>query len=111
MSKDRPSDQSWCIELFLPIRKPGGEPVDSAYIQALEHELSDRFGGVTAYVRSPARGRWQDRGGETRSDDIVILEVMTGAVDHRWWADLRQRLERDLEQEEVLVRAHAIRHL
>lgn len=106
-----PSGPSWCMELFLPLRKPDGEAVDNDYLRALEHELTERFGGVTAYIRSPARGRWQDAGGETQSDDIVILEVMTAAVDDRWWRELRERLERDLEQDEVLIRAHAIRQL
>src|SRR3712207_2382683 len=60
------------IEIFLPLARGSGAPVDHAYIRALEQELTDRFGGVTACTRAPARGRWDD-GQAVQSDDMVIL--------------------------------------
>ena len=102
------SNETHCVELFLPLRKAGGEPIALDVYQALEDELTQRFGGVTAFSRAPARGRWTASGGRPTTDDIVIYEVMVRELDQQWWAQLRERLESELEQEEVLVRAHPI---
>jgi hypothetical protein len=45
------------------------------------------------------------------TDEVVILEVMAETLDRAWWAGLRQRLERDLDQQEVLIRAHAVERI
>ncbi|HYW30441.1 MAG TPA: hypothetical protein VE869_02960 [Gemmatimonas sp.] len=79
--------------------------------RALSAELTARFGGVTAYSRSPAHGVWQPDAGGAEHDDIVLLEVVVETLDADWWRDLRQRLERDLEQDSILVRAIAIQML
>ena len=72
--------------------------------------MSARFGGVTAYSRAPAEGIWRD--GDTKEkDDIVIVEVMADELDRGWWHDFRARLERRLDQDELVVRAHDIERL
>ncbi|HUP40509.1 MAG TPA: hypothetical protein VM115_10350, partial [Vicinamibacterales bacterium] len=71
----------------------------------LRAELADHFGGVTTYMRAPARGLWKDDTGETTRDDIVIFEVMTGELDRAWWTAFRKDLERRFRQETVIVRA------
>ena len=78
------------------------EPDD--YVQ-LRSELADHFGGVTAYMRAPARGVWKDDMGETTRDDIVIFEVMTEELDRVWWSNFRKELERRFRQDSVFVRA------
>jgi hypothetical protein len=40
-------------------------------------ELADRFTGVTAYVRSPAKGLWTAPDGQIEQDDVVMVEVVT----------------------------------
>jgi hypothetical protein len=35
----------------------------------------------------------------------MIVEVMTPELDPAWWADFRQRLERQLRQEQLVIRA------
>ena len=78
------------------------EPDD--YVQ-LRSELADHFGGVTAYMRAPARGVWKDDSGGTTRDDIVIFEVMSEELDREWWTTFRKDLERRFRQESVIVRA------
>lgn len=95
----------YLVQILLPLYDNEGhafEPVD--YVQ-LRSELADRFGGVTAYTRAPARGVWKDDAGGTTRDDIVIFEVMSEELDHDWWTTFRKELERRFRQESVIVRA------
>jgi hypothetical protein len=71
----------------------------------IRRELTDRFGGVTAYMRAPARGAWKTGDGDEARDDIVIVEVMTPDLDRDWWDAYRRRLEELLRQEAIVVRA------
>jgi Domain of unknown function (DUF4186) len=41
-------------------------------------------------------------------DEIVVFEVMTEALDARWWSNYRLQLERDFRQDEIVVRASAV---
>jgi hypothetical protein len=59
---------------------------------------------VTAFMRAPAHGTTEDKG-QFQHDDIVILEVMTDALDRNWWASYRTRLEREFGQDEIVIRA------
>ena len=95
----------YLVQILLPVYDNEGhhfEPVDYAQLRS---ELADRFGGVTAYTRAPARGVWRDDAGETTRDDIVIFEVMTGELDRAWWSGFRKELERRFRQDSVIVRA------
>jgi len=44
-------------------------------------------------------------------DRIVIVQIMVEAIDEGWWRDFRTRLEREFQQEEILIRATACRVL
>jgi len=93
------------VQILLPLFDNEGHPFEpSDYVQ-LRSELADRFGGVTAYTRAPARGVWKDDTGETTRDDIVIFEVMTEELDRSWWSSFRRDLERRFRQDTVIVRA------
>jgi hypothetical protein len=93
------------VEIFLP-----ADPKFAAKRRALSRELAGRFGGVTAFIRAPAKGLFaQD--GEQVQDDIVVLEVMTGSLERDWWAALRVRLEDDFRQDAVLMRATTVERL
>ena len=81
------------------------------YDETVARELTERFGGMTAYARAPAKGKWQPAPGETVQDDIVVYEVMVESLDRAWWAQYRSRLERRFDQEELVVRAHGIERL
>jgi hypothetical protein len=93
------------VQILLPLYDNEGHAFEpSDYVQ-LRSELADRFGGVTAYTRAPARGVWKDDTGETTRDDIVIFEVMTEELDRSWWSGFRRDLERRFRQDTVIVRA------
>lgn len=99
------------IQLFLPLHDNDGKAFPKAMFDAVRAELAERFGGVTAFVRAPAVGLWEDDDGSVQRDEVVLFEVMAAHVDHGWWAGYRQDLERRFRQEEVLVRASAVERL
>ena len=99
------------IEIFLPLARNDGTPQPRQLFAQLRRELVERFGGLTAYSRSPAEGLWESEDGRVERDAVVIFEVVAVALDRGWWAELRTRLEREFAQEEVLIRAAAAERL
>ena len=99
------------VEIFLPLARNDGTPQPRALFAKLRGELVEKFGGLTAYAREPAEGLWEGDDGAVERDDVVIFEVVAEALDRGWWTGLRQRLERELEQDEVLIRATAAERL
>ena len=95
------------IQILLPLYDNEGNRLPSALFDEVRRELTDRYGGVTAFTRSPAEGFWKVEGEGTSRDDIVVIEVMTQEVDRTWWRKYRERLEAGFRQESVIVRTHA----
>jgi hypothetical protein len=95
----------YLVQILLPLYDNEGHPFEPVDYVQLRSELADRFGGVTAYTRAPARGVWKDDTGGTTRDDIVIFEVMSKDLDREWWTGFRKDLERRFRQESVIVRA------
>jgi hypothetical protein len=50
-------------------------------------------------------------GGGTEKDSIAVVEVMVKEIDGDYWHALRRRLERELSQDEIVIRAQQIRRL
>ena len=50
---------------------------------------------------------WRD-GGKTECDTIVVVDVMAEKLEQDYWCSLRERLERELSQERILIRAQEI---
>ena len=98
------------IQILLPLADNAGNPFPDHVLQGIHTELSQRFGGLTAYSRAPAKGVWTQGGGQ-QEDDIVVVEVMARTLDERWWQDFRRRVEELLDQEELVIRAQAMRTL
>ena len=93
------------VQLFLPLRDNDGAVFDRALFDEVRATLAERFGGSTAFVRSPASGLWEDDDGQLERDDVVLLEVMADPLDRAWWHDYRRALERRFRQDTILVRA------
>jgi hypothetical protein len=74
----------------------------------VRRELTEHFGGVTAFLRSPAVGLWADPTGEIRRDDLALFEVMADSLDRAWWQGYRQQLELRFGQDKIAMRALAI---
>lgn len=99
------------IEILLPLRDNDGQPFARAEFDSVRQELAERFGGVTAFMRSPAVGVWKDDDGVPHHDEIVVFEVMAETVDQVWWRSYRMRLEERFRQDEIVVRATNCRRL
>lgn len=93
------------IQLFLPLRDNAGTRFPPAVFSAVRAELTEAFGGVTAYQRAPATGLWEDDGNEVQRDYLVLVEVMVESLDRPWWKQYAADLAVRVHQEEVLVRA------
>jgi len=102
---------SHLVQLLLPLYDEQGTRFPSEKYDAVASELTERFGGLTAYARAPAAGLWEEAPGRTRRDDIVVYEVMVEGLDAPWWRDYRGRLEREFRQRELVVRAQEVRRL
>ena len=99
------------VEIFLPLKRGDGSPQPGRLFGSLRAELVERFGGLTAFTRAPAEGLWEDDAHHVERDDIVIFEVVADDLDRGWWTALRQRLERDSGQDEILIHARAAERL
>jgi hypothetical protein len=99
------------VELLLPVYDRAGTRFPQSLFDLTAGELTRRFGGLTAHVRAPAAGLWQEEPGRTQRDDIVIYEVMVEGLEPGWWAAYRRSLEQRFAQEELVVRAQEIRRL
>jgi len=93
------------IELLLPLYDNDGAAVPRSHFQAVTAELTEQFGGLTAFTRAPAQGLWKDDRERTRRDDVVLYEVMVDSVDGTWWERYRKRLEERFGQERIVIRA------
>lgn len=93
------------VQIFLPIYDNQGKPFSKGLFDKVREELATQFGGVTAFVHSPAVGVWENEAGAVCRDDVVLFEVMLEAVDRNWWETYRRSLERQFNQEAMLIRA------
>lgn len=95
------------VQLLLPTSDNAGEAFPPAAFEQVSRELTERFGGVTAYNRAPAEGRWKQEA-DTEHDEIVVVEVMDKNLDRAWWSAYREELQKRFRQDVVIVRAQAI---
>ena len=99
------------VEILLPLFGNAGKAWPRPAFDAVRAELTERYGGVTAFTRSPAVGLWADDAGQVRRDDVIVLEVMVEALDRAWWGAYRRELERRFRQQEIVVRASGCERL
>jgi uncharacterized membrane protein len=97
-------------QILLPLFTRGGQPIDPRAFDNVKNELTTRFGGMAAYTRSPAEGRWLGRASR-ETDDIAVLEVQCDEIDPVWWERYRHRLEGIFGQQAIIVRAAPVRLL
>lgn len=96
------------IQILLPLYDNDGKPFTQDEFLKVRDELSERFGGITTYMRSPARGIWKETKESTVHDDIVIYEVMTADMDREWWRKYREQLTESFRQDVLIVRASEV---
>jgi hypothetical protein len=92
------------IQMLLPTN--GATPADGpSPLAQTRAELAERFRGLTAYVRSPAKGLWTAPDGHTEQDDVVMVEVVTDSFDRDWWRTYAATLAERFGQDSIHVRA------
>jgi hypothetical protein len=95
----------YLIQILLPLRDNQGRDFGRDEFDRVRRELTERFGGVTFYARSPAVGVWKDDEGDESRDDVIVAEVMAQHQDREWWRLYRETLERRFRQDQIVVRA------
>jgi hypothetical protein len=98
---------SYLVEILLPRKTGHGHPIGEDWFDGF---LKETFGGATSFLRTPGLGLWQS-GGTTEKDGIAIVQVMAEHLDRAFWRSLRQRLERELAQDEIVIGAQEISRL
>ena len=93
------------VQLILPVYDNDGALIGREQFARVRRELTDKFGGVTAYTRAPAEGTWESPEGDIHRDDVVVVETMTEQLDRQWWADYARELAARFRQQTVIVRA------
>ncbi len=102
------------VQFLLPLSDNLGQRFTSHEFTRVHDELTERFGGITAYMRSPAVGLWKEQKDNTQRvsrDNIVMFEVMVESLDRPWWSDYRESLKQRFRQEEVIIRATQMERL
>jgi len=99
------------IQLLLPLHDNDKQEFPHTYFNKVREDLTDRFGGVTAFVRSPAVGLWKEGNDQVNRDEVVMFEVMAEQLDKDWWVSYRTQLQKTFRQDEVLIWASAITKL
>lgn len=99
------------VQILLPLHLCDGSDVPAAFFAEVRDELTQRFGGVTAYTRSPATGLWKRPEAEVERDQVIMVEVVVETFDREWWITYRDRLARRFNQEEIHARAIAIERI
>jgi hypothetical protein len=98
---------SHLVQILLPKEIGSGEPISQKFFEDLLKELTREFGVVTSFLRAFGEGLWRD-GSATERDNIAVVEVMTERLDTEFWRALRKRLEAELRQGEIIIRAQQI---
>jgi hypothetical protein len=99
------------IQILLPVHGRDGTPLPNEMFARVRVELTERFGGVTAYSRSPATGLWKRDDEAIERDQVIMVEVVVDAFDREWWTAYREQLEVRFGQDEVLARALAMERI
>ena len=98
------------IQLLLPTTAAAGAD-RLAPLTETRRELAARFNGLTAYLRSPAKGLWTAPDGHTEQDDVVMVEVVTDTFDRTWWRAYAAMLAERFGQESIHLRAMPVEML
>ncbi|MGZ8842489.1 MAG: hypothetical protein ACXW18_02430 [Pyrinomonadaceae bacterium] len=101
----------YLIRILLPLADNEKKRFPVEYFSAVRHTLTERFGGVTAFLRSPAVGLWKEDTDEISRDEVLMFEVLADQLDKDWWTKYRLELEKKFRQEELLVWASGVTKL
>ena len=99
-----PAVRMYLLQLLLPAGQTNADT--AVLLNQTQSELMARFGGVTAYLQTPAKGQWADATGATTEDRVFLVEVVVAEIDTEWWRSyahcLAQRFAQDVMHIRVL---------
>jgi hypothetical protein len=101
----------YLVQILLPLHDNQKQQFPVEYFHGVRRTLMGRFGGVTAFLRSPAVGLWKDDDDDVNHDEVVMFEVIADRLDKSWWAKYRIELQERFRQEELLIWAARITKL
>ena len=95
-------------ELYVPLHYNDGQPIEPDKLHRLKRRLVDEFGGLTHFPQEN-EGLWKV-GSFTFRDQIVILRVLSHDVAkaEQFFAQLKEDLQRDWAQNDVLIVAREV---
>jgi len=91
------------IHLLLPLHDNQNRSFAPQQFQTVRKELTEEFGGVTAFVRSPAVGLWKEDDEGISRDEVVMFEILADQLNDDWWRQYRKKLEAAFRQDEILI--------
>lgn len=91
------------IQIYLPLYDPKGKALPESLYKEIKDTLTEKFGGLTMYTRSPAEGFWKEEQEKTVKDDILIYEVLTPEMEKDFWLPYKEKLKKLFKQEELLI--------
>ena len=90
------------IQLLLPVNTT----IDAvAELNLTQDELRSRFGGITAYLQTPAKGQWTAPSGSSATDWMILMEIVAKDFDRTWWRGYAAALKERFRQDVVHIRA------
>ena len=98
---------NYLIQLFIPANYNNGKDIPRPVFAKIKRELTNKFGGLTAFTQSPAEGFWEDKS-KLSHDRIFVFEVMAEELNRKWWQKYKETLEELLQQEEIIIRAQQV---
>ena len=69
------------VQILLPVFDKSGNLFPDFHFAQIKKTLTEKFGGITTYSRSPATGFWKNEEDATVKDDIIVYEVMLVKLD------------------------------
>lgn len=73
------------IQILLPLHDNDGRAFPANLFRQVREDLTERFGGVTAFIRAPAVGFWEESPGGVNRDEVILFEVLAEQFDKDWW--------------------------
>ena len=95
----------YLIQLLLPAPGRGAADDSGPALARTRTELVERFGGVTAYIQTPAVGEWTSPEGDRERDRVVMVEVVAPTFDRIWWRSYAATLAGRFHQDAIHLRA------
>ena len=63
----------YIVQILLPLYDNAGNRFEAPVYSTVRTQLTEVFGGLTAYSRAPAEGLWENNG-DVKRDDILVFE-------------------------------------